>query len=74
MLDLICEGGLVFVLYTSLFRFRLVPRALAGFGQPIVFAMLAPPDIAHLALLNWLLLRGLREVVSLPQMLSGGGA
>jgi hypothetical protein len=75
---LICEGGLVFVLYTSLFRFRLVPRALAAFGmaaaltqmtavsmplfgQPIVFAMLAPLGIAHLALLTWLLLRGLRE-------------
>lgn len=74
----LCEGGLLFVLYTSLFRFNLVPRALAGFGmaaaltqmtavsmpffgQPIVFAMLAPLGIAHLALLSWLLLRGLRE-------------
>lgn len=75
---LICEGGLLFVLYTSLYRFSLVPRALAGFGmaaaltqmtavsmplfgQPIRFAMLAPLGIAHLVLLSWLLLRGLRE-------------
>ena len=75
---LIVAGSMVFVLYGVLFRFALIPRALAAFGlgaallqlaavtmplfgHSIVFPMLLPLGLSHLALAAWLLARGLRE-------------
>ena len=71
-------GSLAFVLYLALYRFALVPRALAGFGivaalleigtvslpffgERIVFPLLAPLGLAHLALIAWLFARGFAD-------------
>lgn len=80
---LIIAGSVAFLLYSTLFRFALVPRLLAGFGMiaallqmtsvgmplfghSVVFPMLAPLGLAHLALAIWLLFKGLpdREAVA----------
>jgi hypothetical protein len=75
---LIVTGSMIFVLYGALFRFALVPRALAAFGMGsallqvvavtmplfghrIVFPMLLPLGLSHLALAGWLLARGFGE-------------
>jgi hypothetical protein len=82
---LIISGSVAFVLYSTLCRFALVPRVLAGFGiiaalleiiavampifgQRIIFPMIAPLGLAHLALAIWLIAKGFaeREPVTLP--------
>lgn len=77
-LGLIFAGSFAGVLYAVLFRFALVPRALAAFGilaalleiigvamplfgHAVVFAMLAPLGLAHLALVIWLIAKGFAE-------------
>jgi Domain of unknown function (DUF4386) len=76
--NLFVAGGMVFVFYGVLYRFRLIPRALAAFGllagvlqliavalpffgYRIVFLMLMPLGLSHLALLIWLLVKGFDE-------------
>ena len=77
-LGLIFAGSFAGVLYAALFRFALVPRALAAFGilaslleiigvamplfgRAVVFPMLAPLGLAHLALMIWLIAKGFAE-------------
>jgi hypothetical protein len=77
-LGLIFAGSFAVVLYAALFRFALVPRALAAFGifaalleiigvamplfgRAVVFPMLAPLGLAHLALIIWLIAKGFAE-------------
>jgi hypothetical protein len=77
-LGLIFAGSFAFVLYGVLFRFALVPRALAAFGligalleivavalplfgYAVIFPMLAPLGLAHLALMIWLITKGFAE-------------
>ena len=77
-LGLIFAGSFAGVLYSALFRFALVPRALAGFGifaslleiigvamplfgHAVVFPLLAPLGLAHLALMIWLIVKGFAE-------------
>ncbi|MET0230650.1 MAG: DUF4386 family protein [Rhodanobacteraceae bacterium] len=77
-LGLVFAGGVAFTLYAPLFRYSLVPRAIAGFGlaasasemiatamplfgQPVVFALIAPLGLAHLALVAWLLVKGFAD-------------
>jgi hypothetical protein len=77
-LGLIFAGSFAVVLYAVLFRFALVPRALAAFGtlaalleiigvamplfgHAVVFPMLAPLGLAHLALVIWLIAKGFAE-------------
>lgn len=74
-IGLICAGAMVFVLYGVLYRFALVPRALAAlgliavllqlvavtmpvFGHRIMFQLIAPLGLTHLALTLWLLAKG----------------
>lgn len=76
VIQLLAAGGLLFATYGVLYRLRLVPRLLAGFGmlaaasqmiavaKPlfggwVIFPMLAPLGIANLALIAWLLWKGL---------------
>jgi hypothetical protein len=76
--NLIVGGGATLVLYATLLRFALVPRALAAvgvvavllqltavarpvFGYPIVFVLLAPLGLSHLALAVWLLAKGFSD-------------
>ncbi len=78
LIHLLVGGGTLLVMYAALFRFRLVPRWLAGFGvlaaisqmigvaKPlfggwVIFAMLAPLGVAHLALAGYLLRKQLRH-------------
>src|SRR5262249_47767744 len=37
----ICDGTVIFVLYAALYRFALIPRALAGFGLTAAVLMIA---------------------------------
>jgi hypothetical protein len=77
-LGLIFAGSFAGLLYAVLFRFALVPRALAAFGvlaalleiigvamplfgHAVVFPMLAPLGLAHLALVIWLIAKGFAE-------------
>ena len=77
-MNLIVMGGTVFVLYGTLDRFVLVPRALAAFGlagamlqlvavtmplfgHRIVFLLILPLGLSHLALAVWLLAKGFAE-------------
>jgi len=77
VINLLTVGSLLFAMYGALYRFRLVPRLLAGFGmlaalsqmiavaKPlfggwVIFPMLAPLGLANLALIVWLLWKGLR--------------
>ncbi|MGH8076767.1 MAG: DUF4386 family protein [Lysobacter sp.] len=81
---LLVESGTLFVLYSLLYRFTLVPRALAAFGlfgvvlqftaltmpifgQPMLFQLLTPIGLAHLALALWLITKGLAERQPLPR-------
>jgi len=76
VIQLLATGGLLFATYGTLYRLRLVPRLLAGFGmlaalsqmiavaKPlfggwVIFPMLAPLGLANLALIAWLLWKGL---------------
>jgi len=76
VIQLLTMGGLLFATYGVLYRLRLVPRLLAGFGmlaalsqmiavaKPlfggwVIFPMLAPLGLANLALIAWLLWKGL---------------
>ncbi len=76
VIHLLAMGGLLLATYLALYRLRLVPRLLAGFGmlaslsqmiavaKPlfggwVMFPMLAPLGLANLALIAWLLWRGL---------------
>jgi hypothetical protein len=76
VIHLLTMGGLLFATYGVLYRLRLVPGLLAGFGmlaalsqmiavaKPlfggwVVFPMLAPLGLANLALIAWLLWKGL---------------
>jgi Domain of unknown function (DUF4386) len=76
VIQLLTTGGLLFATYGALYRLRLVPRLLAGFGmlaalsqmiavaKPlfggwVIFPMLAPLGLANLALIAWLLWKGL---------------
>jgi hypothetical protein len=76
VIQLLAMGGLLFATYSVLYRLRLVPRLLAGFGmlaalsqmisvaKPlfggwVIFPMLAPLGLANLALIAWLLWKGL---------------
>jgi hypothetical protein len=75
-IHLIVEGGAIILMYSVLYRFALIPRALAAFGlfaaillpvtvaisvfgHAFMFAMLVPLGLSQLALVAWLLLRGL---------------
>ena len=75
---LIVAGLLFLSFYSLLYRFALVPRALAAFGMfaalcqltavsmplfghPIIFALLSPLGLSHLALAIWLLVKGFRD-------------
>jgi uncharacterized protein DUF4386 len=77
-LGLVFAGSVAFALYSSLFRFALVPRLIAGFGmlaslgemiatamplfgESVVFVLIAPLGVAHLALMGWLLVKGLSD-------------
>lgn len=77
LIGLLVGGGTLLLMYAAFYRFRLVPRWLAGFGvlaavsqmiavaKPVyggwvIFPMLAPLGLAHLALVVWLLWKGLR--------------
>ena len=81
--NLILAGGGIFVLYAFLWRFPLVPRALAAFGtlaallqlsaitmailgHRVVFLMLMPLGLSHLALALWLVTKGFEERRALP--------
>ncbi len=74
----IADAAVTFLLYAALFRFRLVPRLLAGcglaaavlmlvaiarpfFGLPVLFPLLAPLGLCHLAMAIWLLAKGFGE-------------
>lgn len=76
VIQLLATGGLLLATYGALYRLRLVPRLLAGFGmlaavsqmiavaKPlfggwVIFPMLAPLGLANLALIAWLLWKGL---------------
>lgn len=76
VIQLLTMGGLLFATFGVLYRLRLVPRLLAGFGmlaalsqmiavaKPlfggwVIFPMLAPLGLANLALIAWLLWKGL---------------
>ncbi len=76
VIHLLTVGGLLLAMYGALYRLRLVPRLLAGFGmlaalsqmiavaKPlfggwVIFPMLAPLGLANLALIVWLLWKGL---------------
>ncbi len=76
VIQLLTMGGLLFATFDVLYRLRLVPRLLAGFGmlaalsqmiavaKPlfggwVIFPMLAPLGLANLALIAWLLWKGL---------------
>ena len=76
--QLIVVGCKVFLLYSVLYRFALIPRTLAAFGiaaaalqltavtMPIfglgvVYPMLMPLGLSHLALAFWLIARGFAE-------------
>lgn len=84
LVQLLLAGATLLVMYASFYRFRLVPRWLAGLGvlacvsqmvavaKPVyggwvIFAMLAPLGVAQLALLGWLLVKGLRA----PEVTAG---
>jgi hypothetical protein len=75
---LIFSGSVAFTLYSTLYRFRLVPCALAAFGtlaalsqliavarplfgHSVVFPMIYPLAVSHLALVLWLLAKGFAE-------------
>jgi len=77
-INLIVGGAMGFVFYSTLFRFALVPRALAAFGMgaillqitavtmpvfgyKIVFLMLLPIALTHLAMALWLMTKGFAE-------------
>ncbi|MBA3562917.1 MAG: DUF4386 domain-containing protein [Gammaproteobacteria bacterium] len=74
-INLIFSGAMFSVFYAVLYRFALIPRALAAFGlaavmlqltavtmplfgRPVVFLMLLPLGLSHLALALWLIVRG----------------
>lgn len=76
--NLLLAHGTAFVLYLILFRFTLVPRALAGFGMAAFllsttvvamhllgygfsFTLIMPAALSVIALIAWLLARGLTE-------------
>jgi hypothetical protein len=76
VIQLLAMGGLLFATFGVLYRLRLVPRLLAGFGmlaalsqmisvaKPlfggwVIFPMLVPLGLANLALIAWLLWKGL---------------
>jgi hypothetical protein len=76
--NLIVSGGAVFVLYSVLWRFTLVPRVLGAFGMVaallqiaavtlpllgyrVVFLLMAPLGVSHLALFLWLIAKGFEE-------------
>ena len=73
----------IFVLFVILFRFTLVPRALAALGMAasllsttavtmpllgyrLVFLLILPLGLTNLALILWLIVRGLEERQHLP--------
>ncbi len=75
---LVVGGATFFVFYATVFRFALIPRALAAFGMAamalqiatvsmpffgnrVVFQLLAPVGIAHLALALWLITKGFTD-------------
>ncbi len=77
-IGLILSGSTIFVLYSILYRFALVPRLLAAFGlvtvlfqimavamplfgRGVVFLLLAPMGVSHLALAVWLIVKGFRD-------------
>ena len=76
--NLIVAGGAIFVLYATLWRFALAPRALAAFGMAaallhiaavtmpllgyrVMFLLMAPLGLTHLALSFRLITRGFEE-------------
>jgi hypothetical protein len=76
--NLLVAGGMVFVLYSVLWRFALVPRALAAFGlvavmlqitavampllgYRLVFLLILPLGLSHLALALWLMAKGFED-------------
>jgi hypothetical protein len=76
-IHLIVEGSAIILMYSVLYRFALIPRALAAFGlfaalllpvtvslsvfgHAFMFAMLMPLGLSQLALVAWLLLKGLK--------------
>jgi hypothetical protein len=82
--NLMVAHGTGVVFYSILFRFALIPRALAAFGMAasllsltavimplfgyrFVFLMLMPVGLSQLALILWLIVRGLDERRHLPR-------
>lgn len=81
--NLMVAHGTVLLLYVILYRFALVPRALAACGMAasllsttvvtmpllgyrLVFALVTPAALTNLALMLWLIVRGLAERQHLP--------
>jgi hypothetical protein len=71
----ICDGGAIFVFYVVLYRFALVPRALAGFGLVAVTLMVtavAMPLFGHDVVFPMLAPLGLSQLILAAWLVTKG--
>lgn len=88
--NLLVGGGMIFIFYSILYRFALVPRALSAFGLaaallhiaavtmaflgPYVFPLMIPLGVSYLAIALWLMAKGFDEGPHAPRPGAEGGA
>jgi len=71
----ILDGGAIFVLYLTLYRFALVPRALAGFGLiavTLMVAAVAMPFFGHGVVFQMLAPLGLSQLILAVWLITKG--